>query len=315
MTPDEMINGYVAEVVLLLPQRQRADVAWELRDLIGQEVADAAETRADRAEAVSAVLAGFGRPAEVAARHRAAIVLIDPADTRRLFTLAGGGAVLIYAGAVLGELIEQQRDLPAALDRATPWLFGWLGVLVTWFAVAAWWRRRRPVPAWRPRPVPTDRISRPGRTAALVFYVAGTAALADPATMLELVSGGRAAPEAYAALAYDDGFLTVRGPIVLSLLILSLLIQAKTIWQGRRLPWNRHTEPALGLLMCAVLTWVVSEPVFVTSVADRTAKEIVAFLILIAVADLAFSLRRDRVRQAVLGNGHGSDRHGRLAVP
>ncbi|GAA1642623.1 hypothetical protein [Actinoplanes couchii] len=303
MTPDEMIDGYVAEVVLLLPHRQRADVARELRDLIAQEVADAAETRPGRADdAVAAVLTGFGRPAEVAARYRAPIVVIDPADSRRLFTLAAGGAVLIWAGALLGGLIEH-RDLPAALDEATPWLFGWLGLLVTWFAVAAWWRRRRPVPVWRPRPVPTDRISRPGRVAALVFYVAGTLALVYPATMLELISGGQAAPQAYTALAYDDDFLAVRGPVVLGLLVLSLVLQAVTIGQGRRMPWNRHSEPILGLIMCAVLTWVVSEPVFVTSLADRTAKEIVALLILISLAGLAFSLRRDRVRQAVLGRG------------
>lgn len=299
MTPDQMIDGYVAEVVLLLPQRQRADVARELRDLITLEVADAAETRED---GVAVVLAGFGRPAEVAARYRAPIVVIDPADARRLFTLAIGGAVLILTGAVLGELIDHvpaQRDVPAALDRATPWLFGWLGLLVTWFAVAAWWRRRHPAQPWKPRPLPTDRISRPGHLAALAFYIAGTLALTDPATMLRLISGGHAAPEAYAALAYDDDFLTVRGPIVLSLLILSLLMQAATIVKGRRLPWNRHIEPAFGLLMCAVLTWVIAEPVFVSGLADRTAKEIVALLILISLAGLAFALRRDRVRQAV----------------
>jgi hypothetical protein len=303
MTPDEMIDGYVAEVVLLLPHRQRADVARELHDLITQEVADAAETRPGRDEAVAAVLAGFGRPADVAARYRAPIVLIDPSDSRRLFTLAGGGSALILAGAVLGELIDRvppQRDLNAAVDRAMPLLFAWLGLLVVWFAVAAWWRRRHPAPAWKPRPLPTDRISRPGRVAALVFYIAGTLALADPATMLRVVSGGNAAPAAYHALAYDDDFLAVRGPIVLGLLILTLLLQAAVIWQGRRPPWSHHTDLTLGLIMCAVLTWVVAEPVFVAGPADRTAKGFVAVLILISLADLAFSLRRHRVRQAVL---------------
>jgi hypothetical protein len=303
MTADEMIDGYVAEVVLLLPHRQRADVARELHDLIVQEVADAAETRPSRDEAVTAVLAGFGRPADVAARYRAPIVLIDPSDSRRLFTLAGGGAVLILAGAMLGELIDHvppQRDLAAAADRATPLLFGWLGLLVAWFAVAAWWRRRRPAQPWKPRPLPTDRINRPGRVAALVFYIAGTLALADPATMLRLVSGGHAAPAAYAALAYDDDFLAVRGPIVLSLLILSLLLQAAVIWQGHWMPWSRNAELTGSLLICAVLTWVVAEPVFVAGPADRTAKEIVALLILISLAGLAFELRRNRVRQAVL---------------
>src|SRR4051794_32018778 len=40
-----MIDGYVAEVVLLSPRRQRADVALELRDLIAEEAAAAAADR------------------------------------------------------------------------------------------------------------------------------------------------------------------------------------------------------------------------------------------------------------------------------
>ncbi|BEL06438.1 hypothetical protein Q0Z83_046290 [Actinoplanes sichuanensis] len=305
MTADEMIDGYVAEVVLLTPHRQRADVARELRDVITQEVADAAETRPDRDAAVTAVLAGFGRPADVAARYRAPLIVIDPSDSRRLLTLVIGGTTLILAGAVLGELIDHvppHRDLAAAIDRATPFLFAWLGLLVAWFAVAAWWRRRHPDTAWKPRPVPTDRISRAGRTAALLFYILGTLSLADPATMLRVVSGGHAAPAAYTAMAYDRDFLAVRGPIVLGLLVLSLLLQAVLIGQGRRQSWSDQTEMALSLTLCAVLTWVLANPVFVSAAADRTAKEIVAVIILISLADLAFSLRRHRVRQAVLSH-------------
>jgi hypothetical protein len=52
--------------------------------------------------------------------------------------------------------------------------------------------------------------------------------------------------------------------------------------------------------MCAALTWAVAGPVFVAGPADRAAREIVALLILISLADLAYSLRRHRVRQAVL---------------
>jgi hypothetical protein len=136
--------------------------------------------------------------------------------------------------------------------------------------------------------------------AALVFYVAGMLALADPATMLRVISGGNAAPAACHALAYDDDFLAVRGPIVLGLLLLTLLPQGAVIWQGRRPAWSHHTDLTLGLIRRAVPTWVVAEPVFVAAPADRTAKGFVAVLILISPADLAFSLRRHRLRQAVL---------------
>jgi hypothetical protein len=134
-------------------------------------------------------------------------------------------------------------------DRATPLLFGWFGLLVAGFAVAARWRRRHPATAWKPRPFPTDRISRPGRVAALLFYLAGTLALADPATMLRVVSGGHAAPAAYEAMAYDEDFSAVRGPIVLGLLILSLLLEVAVILRGRRLPSRCHPEPTMSLIM------------------------------------------------------------------
>lgn len=61
--------------------------------------------------------------------------------------------------------------------------------------------------------------------AALVFYIVGTLILVDPAAMLRLVTNGKAAPATYHALTHDD-FLAVRGPIVLGLLVLSLLLQA-----------------------------------------------------------------------------------------
>ncbi|GAB3854409.1 hypothetical protein [Dactylosporangium cerinum] len=48
MTADELIDGYVAEVVGLLPRAQRRDVAMELRALLAEEV-DAAGTPRDQA--------------------------------------------------------------------------------------------------------------------------------------------------------------------------------------------------------------------------------------------------------------------------
>ena len=146
------------------------------------------------------------------------------------------GAVLIPFGAVLNELIhqaEQRRNLGQAIERAWPIVFAWLGLLVVGFAVAAWARRRRPDARWKPRPMPTDRISRPGRTAAIVFFALGTLVLIDPSWLIRAVSGGRAAPAAYEAFAYNEGFLRLRGPVVLGLMIAALIIQVTLLWQGR----------------------------------------------------------------------------------
>jgi hypothetical protein len=140
MTAYELIDSYVADVVMLLPRKQRRDVAQELRMLLREEAGAAASEQASREQAARALLASFGRPAEVAARYGSPVTLIDPADTRRFLTLAMAGAVLIPVGALLNELTRQaepQRDLGRAIEKAWPGVFGWLGLLVMGFAGGA----------------------------------------------------------------------------------------------------------------------------------------------------------------------------------
>ncbi len=303
MTADELIDGYVADVVMLLPRKQRRDVAQELRMLLSEEVDAAASEQASPEQAARALLVSFGRPADVAARYGSPVTLIDPADTRRFLTLALAGAVLIPFGAVLNELIDHagpQRDLGRAVDKAWPSVFAWLGLLVVGFAAAAWARRRRPDARWKPHPVPTDRINRPGRTAAIIFFVLGTLVLTNPAGLIRVVSGGRAASAVYRAFAYDEGFLRLRGPVVLGLMIAGLIIQATLLWQGRWRPWIRQAEMVNGLVTCIVLTWAVGAgPVFTATPTDRTVKGAAALIVLVTLIDLAVRARRYHVRQAV----------------
>ena len=167
-------------------------------------------------------------------------------------------------------------------------------------------RRCRLGPATRPEPggslgpVPTDRISRPGRAAAIVFFVLGTLALVNPAWLIRTVSGGRAAPAAYQAFAYDEGFLRLRGPVVLSLMIAGLVILAILLWEGRWRPWIRQAEMVHSLAVCAVLTWVVAAgPVFTATPTDRAMKGAASLIVLVTLIDLAVRTRRHRVRQAM----------------
>ncbi|TQS40435.1 HAAS signaling domain-containing protein [Cryptosporangium phraense] len=286
----DLIDSYVADVVELLPRRQRADVARELRELLIEEVQDGGAEE---------VLRRFGHPAEVAARYGQPVTLIDPADTRRFLTLAVGGAVLIHLAAFLDELIKPVHDLGRAPDTAWPLVFAWLGVLFARFAARAWYRRRRPA-EWKPHRVPTGRINRLGRVAAVVFFVAGTVVLIDPAGALRVVTGGRAAPAAYDALAYDDGFLRLRGPVVLALLVSGIALQAVTAWAGR---WSARllaVDLVHSLVACAVLTWAIGTgPIFVRAAADETVKGIVALIILLTLVDLAVRARRLSVAAAV----------------
>jgi hypothetical protein len=288
MTTEDLIERYIADVVGLLPRRQRRDVARELRTLLLEEAADTAD--------VPALLDRFGHPAEVAARYGTPVALIDPVDTRRFLTLAAGGAAVIHLGAFLGELIKPVRDLRAAPDEAWPVVFGWLGVLFAAFAARAWLRRHRPA-RWRPRPVPTDRVNRAGRLAGVAFFIAGTTVLLDPATAVRLAHGGRAAQDAFA---YDQGFLAYRGPILLALMVAGIAIQAVLAWQGRWRTRLRSVDLVHSLLLCAVLTWVIGAgPIFTATPTDQTMKGMSALIILGSLVDLAVRARRLSVANAL----------------
>jgi hypothetical protein len=308
MTADELIDSYVADIVMLLPRKQRRDVAQELRMLLSEEVdaaasGQASREQASREEAARALLASFGRPADVATRYGSPVTLIDPADTRRFLTLAMAGAVLIPFGAILNGFngpAEPQRDLGQAIEKAWPDVFAWLGLLVVGFAAVAWARRRRPDARWKPHPMPTDRISRPGRTAAIIFFVLGTLVLINPAWPIRAVSGGRAASAAYQAFAYDEGFLRLRGPVVLGLMIAGLIIQVTLVWQGRWRPWIRQADMVHSVVTCIVLTWAVGAgPVFKATPTDRAVKGAASLIVLVTLIDLAVRIRRHHVRQAI----------------
>jgi hypothetical protein len=213
------------------------------------------------------------------------------------------GAVLIPFGAILNELTGQpdrQRNLGQAAEKAWPSVFAWLGLLVVGFAVAAWARRRRPHARWKTRPMPTDRINRPGRIAAVVFFALGTLVLINPAWLIRTVTDGRASQAAYQAFAYNEAFLRLRGPVVLGLMIMGLAVQVTLLWQGRWRPWSHQADMVHSLVVCIVLTWVVGAgPIFKATPTDRAVKGAAALIILVTLIDLAVRTRRYHIRQAV----------------
>ena len=302
MTADELIDGYVADVIMLLPRRQRQDVAQELRALLTDEVDGAASGPETREAACREILNGFGRPAEVAARYGSPVAIIDPVDTRRFIIYAVAGAVIVLYGGLLSGLIDPQRgtDLNAAVDRAWPYVFGWLGILVVAFAIVGWARRRRPAAAWKPRPRLPEAINRAGRAAGIAFFIAGTAVLVNPMWMMRLVTGGGAAQAVQDAFAYDDGFLRLRGPVVLGFLVASIVVQAVILVTPRYQSWIFWVETALGLGFCAALTWAIGGgAVFTAAATDQAARSIVALIILLSLLDIAVRARRFDVRHAV----------------
>jgi uncharacterized membrane protein YphA (DoxX/SURF4 family) len=150
---------------------------------------------------------------------------------------------------------------------------------VVCFGGAAWVRRRWPKTAlWKPRPSAGDRVNRPGRVAALIFFALGTAVLVR------------------APFAYDEDFLNVRGPLVLAFMLLGMVLFLVVTVQGRWWPLTRQLEALLNLAMSAFLIWVlVAGPVFQSPQADRTAKLALALIVAVTLIDLIVKARRGKL--------------------
>lgn len=139
---NDVIESYVRDVARLLPHGRRDDVALELRALLQEELAaraGAAGRAPDRAMAM-ALLAGFGRPAEAAARYEPRKPLIDPEDNHDF-------AIWMIVGLVVIGMSDDHFQLD---------MVKWFACLVLVFMAIAWFRRRRPEGSfdWKPRPDP-----------------------------------------------------------------------------------------------------------------------------------------------------------------
>ncbi|MEO3813109.1 hypothetical protein ABGB17_29250 [Sphaerisporangium sp. B11E5] len=305
MNANELIESYISDVARLLPRTQRADVARELRTLLHDELSDrAAEAGHDPDERTAHdMLIAFGRPAEVAARYRPAHPIIDPADTRRFLRVTVIGMAVIW---LLGLLDVLRRHPAGSLDDALivlqSWWLGvaipslwWPGVVLLFFALAAWTRRRRPSRAtWKPRPADRDHINRPARTAALIFFVCGTLVLLDPPAALDLVTGGRLPVN---PLTYDDDFYHHRAPWLLTAMVLHLALFAVLIVHGRWRPSTRRIDIAMNLVICGLLTWILlAGDIFTARPADQITKTVIVLIVLTALVDVAQKLRRERRR-------------------
>jgi hypothetical protein len=303
MNAKDVIDSYVTDVAVQLPRRQRNDVAFELRALIEEGLQDKAEAAGRAVDAAMATefLQAFGRPEEVAARYRPALTIIDPADGRTFLRATVVGLAILWC---LGLLVCLQQPLGSGDDvvRALAQWWGrtvipslwWPGVLVVGFGMAAWVRRRRPTTApWKPRA--GDRIhgGRLAMALGLVGVLCGVYVLIDPRWVLDVVWEGRAAAAAYESLTYTDTFLERQALWVLALLLVNVPLFIAVIAMGRWSPALRRIETGSTLILCAVLGWTVLDgPVFMTEASDKTAKFLVALIVLFILIDFAIKAYR-----------------------
>lgn len=306
MNANEVIEAYVTEVALQLPRKLRNDVAFELRALLAEELQGRSEAEGRVADAAMAseFLNAFGRPADVAARYRPTLTIIDPVDGHAFARAAIIGLALIWSLGLWSALsgpIDSGLDLLRAIARwwggtVLPSLW-WPGVLVSGFAMSAWVRRRWPQSAqWKPRDA--DRLTG-GRTALVMAMIAifcGVWVLVEPRWLLDVAFGGRAAPAAYAALTYTDSFRQFEGLVLLGLLLLNIPLLLTVAVKGRWSPLLRRIQLGASLATAAAMIWsVVAGPIFIVAVTDRTAKFCLSAIIASMLIGWALALRR-RVR-------------------
>lgn len=303
MNANEVIEAYVTDVAAQLPRGQRNDVAFELRALLAEELqarADAAGRDAD-AEMATELLRALGRPAEVAARYRPALTIIDPADGHRFLRATIVGLVVVWTLGLFVSLrapIGSGSDLLGVLGqwwvRTVIGSLWWPGLLVVCFGLASWSRRRWPQSAeWKPRP--SDHVSG-GRIAlalALAGILLGLFVLLEPRRVLDVFWGGRAAPAAYEALTYTESFRRQQGPWLLVLVALNVPLFISAIASGRRSRLMRRVEVELSLVTCAVLAYTaLAGPVFLSATSDRTAKFLLLVIVAVTLLDLILKLQR-----------------------
>lgn len=294
MNAHDVIESYVRDVARFLPYDKRNDVALELRALLQDELLAKAGARGmppDRALAME-LLAGFGRPAAVAARYQPRNPLIEPEDNHNfaIWTLVG-----ILALAVLGH--------DPAVD-----VMHWVGIMFVVFALIGWGRRRQPAGrfSWRPRA--QDKPAHGGRWLALLaaagLCVFPLAMYLSPQGFWDTATLGKGVP---GGLLLTDGFLgswqrmATLGWIAV-VVANYLVVAAQDGWRR----WNRRLgivgHIGLGLMLLAhaapMVTFFDREPfaIFIATGADAIARPWFGFAGAITLLCTLYDIYQEWVR-------------------
>ncbi|MEI7931592.1 MAG: hypothetical protein WCI21_00825 [Alphaproteobacteria bacterium] len=301
MTPADLIDSYVNDVMRRLPRRQRRDVGLELRELLTdslQSRAGEAGRAADEAMTLD-LLYAFGAPAEVADRyHPKGFEIMPPRHAPGFAWLALGGVALQWAASL--PVVARGPDPASTVARW--WLsyglgaFWWPGFLVAIALIAGWIGRkavRTPAP-WKPRVLDPDRINRP------MWVVWMLAAAVGASILIALPFASAFLPPVLARVfAFDPEFLRIRAPWALVSWASQLVLYVIVLRRGR---WERLTRGlrlGTGFAACLLLAWFSwGGQVFVEGAADSSARGLMGLLTVMMALITAHGIWREAGRLA-----------------
>jgi len=292
MNPNDVIQTYVAEVMRRLPGRERREIGLELQGLLGEMLADRAESAGTPADdaMVLAMLREFGTPAQVAERYHPAGTLIIPATQTRSFALFAFGGVALQWALTLPRVFGGGQPLVAWWFSAGLGALWWPGLMVMSALVAALVRTRGWQPAWRPRLVDPDRVNRPVMLFGLVWFALGVALMVSLPWIAPMLPGPL--PQVFA---FDDGFLSGRAWPVLLLWSGTFALQLAAYAQGRWSTLTRRLSMLSSLAWAALLVWWIAVGgMFQARATDDGARGALGLVVLIIVIELAYRLYRAR---------------------
>ncbi len=327
MEPNAIIESYVSDIVRRLPRRQRRDVGFELRSLLGEELTGrAADLGRPADESMTMeLLAAFGPPQDVADRYRpAGFTIIRPADAPRFAWVALGGVALQWAITLPAVFIPALGvdGSAAAASGSDDWAtrlfvwwfdwglgsFWWPGFLISLTLIASLIRHRRDAkaargadtdagsgsPSIRSSVLDRDRINRPGLVLSLGFWALGASALIALPWLPTLAPG---LPQPVLdALALDPDFLRWRAPWVLVLWAASFALEFAVLVAGRTSSTSRRISLAIGVCWLVLLTWYLAAgPIFEAPAADDVVRLALVGIMVIVIIDLVVTIRRETV--------------------
>lgn len=294
MSPNDVIEAYVLDVMRRLPAAERNETGLEMRGLLDDMLKERAGNQGSSADdaMVLAMLREFGTTAEVAARYRSPGMVIIPAEQTRSFVLLS----------LVGVALQWALTLPGVFRGAplASWWFSW-GLGALWWpgflAMAATfaasirhmgWLRRR----WHPGQVDPERIRRGTLAVGLVWFVLGCAMV----IALPWLTTRMPAPLAR-VFAFDPAFLHARAAWVLPLWGASFAILLRVFLQRR---WSHMMRQAYLLTSVAfaglLAWWLAAGPIFQAGPTDLGARGGIALVLLFIVLDMLWKLHRQRTQ-------------------